>query len=139
MNKLTLTTILSSTLLFSNVGIVKNLSGQVEIKRNKQILTVKVGSPLENGDIIKTKSKSSVGITFDDGTQVALGERAIFVIKHFVVKPEKKEFNVDLELKKGKAIFTSGKIGKLNPEAVKFSIPEGAVGIRGTKFAIEVK
>ena len=44
-----------------------------------------------------------------------------------------------MNLKKGKAVFSSGKIGKLSPESVKFRIPEGIIGIRGTQFAVEVK
>lgn len=86
-----------------------------------------------------TKSGSSIGIVFDDGTVLSLDEKAIFVINKFKVKPEKKEFDVDLFLKKGKAIFSSGRIGKLAPKSVKFRIPEGIIGIRGTKFAVEVK
>ena len=80
-----------------------------------------------------------VGIMFDDGSRLSLGEKAIFVINKFKVKPSTKDYEVDLDLKKGKAIFSSGKIGKLAPEAVKFHIPEGAIGIRGTKFAVEVE
>jgi len=86
-----------------------------------------------------SKAKSSIGITFDDGTRVSLGEKAIFVINNFKVEPTKKEYDVDLNLKKGKAVFSSGKIGKLSPKSVKFRIPEGVIGIRGTKFAVEVK
>ena len=130
---------LISNILFANVAIVKTLSGKVEVKRAKKIISLKVGSMLENGDIIMSKSKSSIGISFSDGSLLSLGEKAIFIIKKFKVKPEKKEYDVDLDLKKGKAIFTSGKVGKLAPKSVKFRVPEGIIGIRGTKFAVEVK
>ena len=128
-----------SSLSFANVAIVKKISGTVEVKRKGKIISIKKGSSLENGDVILTKSKSSIGIMFDDGSRVSLGEKAIFVINHYVVKPTKKKYDVDLELKKGKAMFSSGKISKLSPKAVKFRIPEGAIGIRGTKFVVEVK
>jgi len=127
------------SLLFANVGIVKKITGTVEVKRNGKIIKIKRGYSLENGDIIMTKSKSSIGITFDDGSRLSLGEKAIFVINKFIVEPSKKKYEVDLELKKGKAMFSSGKIGKLSPESVKFRVPEGAVGIRGTQFIVEVK
>ncbi len=42
-------------------------------------------------------------------------------------------------MSKGLATFESGKIGKLSPESVRFRIPEGTIGIRGTKFYVEVK
>jgi hypothetical protein len=128
-----------NSLLFASVGIVKNTTGKVDVKRDKKVIVIEAGFTLENGDIIMTKSKSSIGITFDDGTLLSLGEKAIFVINKFKVKPEKKEFDVDLYLKKGKAVFSSGRVGKLAPKSVKFRIPEGIIGIRGTKFAVEVK
>jgi len=131
--------LVTSNFLFASVAIVKTTTGTVEVKRDTKAIELKVGSSLENGDIIMTKSKSSVGITFDDGSRISLGEKAIFVIKRFKVKPEKKEFDMDVYLKKGKAVFSSGKIGKLSPKSVKFRIPEGIIGIRGTKFAVEVK
>ena len=139
MKKLGVFIILMSSLLLGNVGIVKKLEGKAEVKRAKKLIVLKKGSRLHNGDIIITKAKSSIGITFDDGSRLSLGAKAIFVIKKFIVKPSKKKYDVDLELEKGKAVFSSGKIGKLAPQSVKFRIPTGVIGIRGTKFAVEVK
>jgi hypothetical protein len=139
MGKIVLLLVMVSSLLFSSVGIVKKITGKVEVKRAKKLMLLKKGSRLKNGDIILTKSKSSIGIIFDDGSRLSLGEKAIFVINKFVVKPSKKKYNVDLHLKKGKAVFSSGKVGKLAPKSVKFRIPEGIIAIRGTKFAVEVK
>ena len=139
MKKNVILLLILSSFTFANVAIVKNISGSVEVKRKGKTISIKKGSRLKNGDVILTKSKSSIGIMFDDGSRVSLGEKAVFVIKHFKVEPSKKEYDVDLELKKGKAMFSSGKISKLAPESVKFRIPEGAIGIRGTKFVVEVK
>ena len=139
MGKIMLVLILVSNLLLASVGIVKKITGTVEVKRGKSVMLLKKGSRLENGDMIITKAKSSIGIIFDDGTRLSLGAKAIFVIKKFIVKPSKKKYDVDLELKKGKAVFSSGKVGKLAPKSVKFRIPTGVIGIRGTKFAVEAK
>lgn len=131
--------VLINSFLFAQIGIVKKVKGTVEVKRNKKVIIVKKGMSLKNRDVILTKVNSSVGITFDDGSRLSLGDKAIFVINEFRVKPSKNSYNVDLNLKKGKAVFSSGKVGKLAPKAVKFRIPEGIIGIRGTKFAVEVK
>ena len=139
MKKIVICIVLMSNIMLASVAIIKKTTGVVEVKRDSKTITVKAGSRLENGDIIMTKSDSSVGITFNDGSRLSLGEKAIFVIKTFKVEPEKKEFDVDVSLNKGKAIFSSGKIGKLSPKSVKFRIPEGIIGIRGTEFAVEVK
>jgi hypothetical protein len=139
MKRVVLAMVLMGNVLLADVGMVKTLTGTVEVKRAKKTIALKKGSTLKNGDIILTKDKSSVGIVFDDGSRLSLGAKAIFVINKFVVKPSKKKYDVDLNLKKGKALFSSGKIGKLSPKSVKFRIPTGVIGIRGTKFAVEAK
>lgn len=139
MKNVVLFMLLMSSFLLADVGIVKKLKGIVEVKRAKKVMLLKEGSSLKNGDIIITKAKSSIGIMFNDGTRVSLGEKSTFVINKFIVEPDKKKYDVDLKLEKGKAIFSSGKIGKLAPKAVKFRIPTGVIGIRGTSFAVEVK
>jgi len=139
MKKIILVLLVISNVLFANVGIVKTITGEVEVKRAKKVLLLAKGSILENGDMILTKAKSSIGIIFDDGTRLSLGAKAIFIINRFIVQPSKKKYDVDLELKRGKAVFSSGKIGKLSPKSVKFRIPTGVIGIRGTKFAVEAK
>lgn len=131
--------IISSSWLFGDIATVKKITGEVQVKRNKEIISIKVGSALKSGDIIRSKDESSIGIMFNDGSRLSLGERAIFVIKKFTVNPSKEQYDVDLDLQKGKAVFSSGKIGTLSPQSVKFRIPEGIIGIRGTKFAVEVK
>ena len=139
MGKTILLIMIFSNLLLASVGMVKNITGTVEVKRAKKIIVLKRGTSLNNGDIILTKSKSSIGIIFDDGSRLSLGAKAILVINKFIVRPSKKEYEVDLDLKKGKAVFSSEKVGKLAPKSVKFRIPEGIIGIRGTRFAVEVK
>lgn len=139
MKRVLVTIILFSSLLLADIGIIKKVIGTVEVKRGKKVILATEGMPVKNKDIIFTKAKSSVGITFDDGSRLSLDEKAIFVINKFHVKPSKKSYDVDLKLEKGKAVFSSGKVGKLAPESVKFRIPEGIIGIRGTKFAVEVK
>jgi hypothetical protein len=139
MSKIIILLFIINSYLLSGIAIVKKTTGKVLVKRNKTEISIKAGSSLMVGDIVMTKSKSSAGITFDDGSRLSLGEKAIVVIREFKVKPSTKEYDVDLDLKKGKAIFSSGKIGKLAPEALKFRIPEGIIGIRGTRFAVEVK
>jgi len=42
-------------------------------------------------------------------------------------------------LPKGTIVFESGKIGKLAPEKVTIKVPQGIIGIRGTKFIVEAE
>jgi hypothetical protein len=130
---------LSSALGDGNVGMVKSITGKVKIKRQNRMILAKRGTTLKNGDVIITQDKSSVGIIFDDGSRLSLGAKSIFNLNRFIFNPSKNRYDVDLKLIKGKALFNSGKVGKLAPKAVKFKIPEGIIGIRGTEFLVEVK
>lgn len=138
MQKIVMLLLLSCFIIAGEVGYVKSLKGKVVAKRDKKIILLNVGSKLYEDDLIITKNKSSVGIMFSDGTRISLGPKSIFSIKRFVVNPSKKDYDVDLSLIKGKASFSSGKIGEISPSSVKFRIPTGIIGIRGTKFMVEV-
>ena len=131
---------LSWTFMFAqDVAIVKKVSGEVFAKRVKVLEKMSIGSKVQESDIIITKTNSSVGLIFEDGTIISLGENSVLSINKYLFRPAKNEFLFDVDMSKGLATFESGKIGKLAPQAVKFRVPEGIVGIRGTKFYVEVK
>ena len=139
MQKIILLFLLSCSVMAKDVARVKSVKGKVLVKREKSIVVLKVGSKLYESDLIMTKKNSSIGIMFMDGTRISLGAKSIFSIKKFVVNPSQKDYDVDISLIKGKASFSSGKIGELSPSAVKFRMPTGVIGIRGTKFMVEVE
>lgn len=131
---------LSLSFVFSDdIAIVKTISGDSFAKRDQAMVELKVGNQLQIGDTLITKSNSSIGIIFHDGTVLSLGENSILSIDEFLFKPLENKFNFDINMQKGLASFESGKIGDLSPQSVKFRVPEGTVGIRGTKFYVKVK
>ena len=138
--KITMIVLLVVSFLFAeDIAIVKKMTGEVSVKRVNQTVLLAIGQKIQEGDLIMTKSNSDIGIIFEDGTIVALGENSVLSVDKYLFKPATHEFLVDMDMKKGIASFESGKIGKLSPESVKFRVPEGTVGIRGTKFYVEVK
>jgi hypothetical protein len=131
--------LLVSLLFASDIAIVKKVTGDTYIKRAEKEIKVKVGDQLQKGDILITKKNGSIGVIFHDGTLLSLGENSVLSVDKYIFKPANKEFAFDLNMKKGLATFESGKIGKLAPKVVNFKVPEGTIGIRGTKFYVEVK
>jgi hypothetical protein len=131
-------TLLVISLFGANIAIVKKTSGEVFAKRDTNMIALKPGVKLFEGDILITKKNGKVGIIFDDGTLLSLGENSILNINKYIFKPATNDFDIDLDMKKGVAAFQSGKIGRLSPKSVKFKIPEGTIGIRGTKFLVQV-
>ena len=138
--KITMIVLLVVSFLFAeDIAIVKKMTGEVSAKRADKTIPLAIGQKIQEGDLIVTKSNSDIGMIFEDGTIVALGENSILSVDKYLFKPATNEFLVDMDMQKGIASFESGKIGKLSPESVKFRVPEGTVGIRGTKFYVEVK
>ncbi len=139
MKNILLIALLVFTSLSADIAIIKTLKGTVEIKRMYNILPAKVGDLLNEGDIIITKEDSSVGIVFDDDTRLSLGAKSYIAIEKYIFDPENKKYKFDLNMTKGKAIFESGKFGTLAPKKVKFKVPDGIIGIRGTKFYVDLR
>jgi hypothetical protein len=122
-----------------DIAIVKSVAGQVEVKRSWQVNKLKAGDNLESGDILMTGPQGRVGVIFNDGSTLALAENSYLRIDDFIFKPIESRFKFHIYMEQGTALFGSGKIGKLAPEKFKFEIPRGTIGIRGTKFLVEVR
>ncbi len=140
MFRIILITFLVLSFSFSqDVAIVKKISGEVFAKRVDNMHKLSAGHKIQEKDIIITKNDGSIGMIFEDGTIISLGANSVLSINKYLFRPSQKEFSFDVDMSKGLASFESGKIGKLSPQSVKFRVPEGIVGIRGTKFYVEVK
>jgi hypothetical protein len=122
-----------------DIAIIKNVQGLVKVKRSDQILKAQQSDNLQTGDILITGKDSQVGVIFHDGSVLSLEGNSFLRIKEFEFIPIENKFKFDLKLKKGTALFESGKIGTLSPENFSFEVPEGTIGIRGTKFLVEVR
>lgn len=124
--------------LIEQIGQIKNTSGEVQIYRANKVLAASPGDALVQSDKITTKD-GSAGILFNDGTMVSIGPNSEMVIENYTFVPKNKQYSFDLFLHKGSAVYTSGRLGKIAPDAVKLKTPRATVGIRGTKLILEVK
>jgi len=131
--------ILSIPALAEDIAIIKSVQGTVKIKRSDEILIARQSDNLQADDILITEKKSHVGIIFHDGSVLSLRENSFLRITEFEFKPIENKFKFKLKLKKGAALFESGKIGTLSPDDFSFEVPKGTIGIRGTKFLVEVR
>ena len=122
-----------------DVAIIKSVQGSVTIKRSDQLLKAQQSENLQVGDILITDKNSQVGVIFHDGSILSLKEKSFLRIKEFEFIPIENKFKFKLKLKKGTALFESGKIGTLSPDNFSLEIPGGTIGIRGTKFLVEVR
>lgn len=111
----------------------------MQVKRLGQYLPLPKGEDLFKGDLIQTGSDGKIGIIFNDGTRVSIGPKSILAVNAYLFNPAQSQYLLDLNLTNGSAAFESGKIGKSAPQNIRFHVPQGFVGIRGTKFVVEAQ
>ena len=122
-----------------NIAVVKQVEGTVKVKRAGEMFEVAQSDRLLVGDLLMTGSDGRIGIIFHDGSILSLAEQSFLRLKAFQFKPLEKQFDFKLNLEKGSALFQSGKIGTLAPERFSLELPQGTIGIRGTRFLVEVR
>ena len=130
----------SSPATAEDIAIIKTWSqGSVSIKRAGQLLPAQLSDNLEAGDILITAKDSRIGVIFHDGSVLTLEQNSLLRITAFEFKPIENKFRFNLNLSKGATLFESGKIGTLAPDKFSLDVPGGSIGIRGTKFLVEVR
>ncbi len=120
------------------IGIVKASSGEVLLTRAHTTHSVSPLMKLSEGDLISTGPTGNVGLIFNDDTAASLGPNSQFAIDAFRFQPAEQELSFVSRLIKGTFCFITGQIAKLAPDKVQFTTPEATLGVRGTKFLVEI-
>lgn len=120
-------------------GIVKSIKGTNTIVRNGQEIAADPGLRLLEADTVQTGPQGALAIIFKDDTVLSLGPNSVLVIDEFLFSPHRGKLSIITRMIKGTAVYLSGIIAKLSPESAIFKTPDASLGIRGTKFLVEVK
>ncbi len=121
------------------VAKVSQVDGAVTIERDSKTIIAAKGVRLKNEDSISTGTDGAIGILFNDETTLSLGPVSKLTIDEYVFDPDRSNFAFVVHLFKGTAAYMSGLIAKLSSDSVSFITPSASIGVRGTKFVIEVK
>jgi len=119
-------------------GIVKTQKGDVMVERNSAMQTLTVGSKVYQNDRIVTGTASSVGITLNDDTRIALASSSSFRLTQIVYNPNTREGSFIVSMLKGSMRFVTGLLGKASPQSVSIRTPSSTIGVRGTDFIVSV-
>lgn len=123
----------------AHVALFKNVSGTVKVVRENGSVDAAAGMTLFVSDRIISGPGSAAGITFKDGTLVTVGASTEIAVRDYAFETKDSRYAFSMYLAKGTAVYSSGKIGKLAPEAVKVDTPTATVGVRGTRFIVEAE
>lgn len=128
--------ILFSNLLFASVGYFVIVRGDVEVKRDSQVLKAKSGMQINNKDEIVTKGAAKAQIKFNDDTIVSLGKNTIFRVEDYINDTSDKKLHMGVSSGSFKVI--TGGIAKTSRDNFVFVANTAVIGVRGTIFAGEV-
>ena len=103
---------------------------------NASCQVISSGEEIHEGDVIQTGKDGYAGLSFNDGTTVALDSNSKFQINKYDYTPLKHSYSFDVLLSRGAALYSSGRLGKLDPTAVKFKTPTTVIAVRGTRFLV---
>ena len=92
-----------------------------------------VGQAVYLNDEIKTSASAKAQILLRDQSVFNIGPNSTLIIDKFVYDPQKSELNVSIQ--KGAFKFVSGKIANTSNEAMKVSLPNATIAVRGTGVA----
>ncbi|HJN03980.1 MAG TPA: FecR domain-containing protein, partial [Alphaproteobacteria bacterium] len=118
------------------IGRVETAAGNVTATRvDGTTVTLEAGTPVFQGDVIRTGSDASIGIVFIDNSTFALDEGGRMVLDEFVFDPAATEGTSAFSVVRGVFTFVSGQIAQSGPDAMTVKTPVMSIGIRGTTVA----
>lgn len=128
-----------ATPAWAEIGRIKSQVGAATVTRNGAVMSARPGFVLEQGDVVLTGKGGRVGIAFQDDTRMAVGPNSKLRLTQFVYDRARQKGAFVTQVDKGSLGVVSGRIAKSGRDAMKVRTPTSMLGVRGTKFVVEVK
>lgn len=120
----------------SPVGAVKEVSGHAIVTHTDgSTETAAIGTLIYEGDVVETDAGGAVNIVFADESSFAISDNARMAIDEYVYDPASDSGATNVSMLRGMFMYTSGLIGREDPDDVHINTPMGSIGIRGTIIA----
>jgi hypothetical protein len=114
----------------ASVGVVTKVVNQATIGGRAAV----AGSPVNMNQELRTGAGARLQVTFQDRSQLTLGENARVVVDTYTYNPKKSSANVVLNATQGAFRFAGGKIEQMQKKNVTVNTPNAALAVRGTHF-----
>jgi hypothetical protein len=122
----------------AEVGRVKSNVGAASVDRGGRLRPVAPGATLEPGDVLVTGRDGRMGITFVDGTRFAIGPNSRVTLSAFQYDRTRQTGSFVTSVDRGTLGVVSGRIAKSRRDAMRVRTPTSMLGVRGTRFVVEV-
>ncbi|WP_295638418.1 FecR domain-containing protein [Novosphingobium sp.] len=130
---------LATTPALAEIGRIKSNVGTAQIVRGKQTIAAAPGFKLEATDQLVTGKDGRMGIAFTDDTRIAVGPNSKIVLATYKYDRTQQTGQFVARVNKGSLGVVSGKIAKSAKDAMQVHTPTTILGVRGTRFVVDVK
>ena len=127
-----------ATQAMADIGRIKLVSGAATVLRGTQTLAATSGLILQMGDTLVTGKDGRVGVTFNDNTRFATGPNSRVSVADYAFDDTTHKGKFLTRVDKGSVAIVSGLIAKSNKDAMRVRTPTALLGVRGTRFVVEV-
>ncbi len=122
----------------AEIARIKQSSGAASVQRGAQQLKASPGLQLLAGDKLVTGKDGRMSLTFVDNTRFAVGPNSQVSVSDFQYDRTRQTGSFVTQVDRGSLAVVSGKVAKSNRDAMKVRTPNTLLGVRGTKFIVEV-
>ena len=120
------------------IAMVKTVSGQAVILRDGARLPAKVGDAVLENDTLETGPDGAIGITFTDNTVMSAGPSSLLALEQYQFDSSNFNGKMVADMRKGTLAVVSGDIARSSADAMKIRTPTAVLGVRGTRFTVQV-
>lgn len=129
---------LTSSQAVAEIARVKSSSGIAIVQRGSAHIAAATGLELLAGDMLLTGKDGRVSLTFIDNTRFAIGPNSRIALSKFEYDRTRQQGSFITQVDRGSLAVVSGKIAHSGRDAMKVQTPNSLLGVRGTRFIVEV-
>ena len=122
----------------AEVGRVKKASGEAYVERAGERIDAAPGITLETADVLVTGGDGKISVTFIDNSRFSVGPDSRVALEIFEFNATTHEGRFESRIERGSLAIVSGQIADETPDAMKVRTPTSILGVRGTRFVVEV-
>ncbi|MFU8848045.1 MAG: FecR domain-containing protein [Opitutales bacterium] len=119
------------------IGEVTELSGTVWVERKGTIVSLSLGDPIYEGDVVETGASSFVRLALDDNSTMTISPQSKAEVTHFDTAVGEQPFSIITILKGFIRASHSTNCAPSEEPCALYQAGSTSIGVRGTEFTID--
>lgn len=129
---------LTSSPAWAQIARVKSSTGTAAVERGTARLPARPGLQLSAGDRLVTGKDGRISLSFIDNTRFSVGPNSRVSVSSFAYDRTRQTGSFLTQVDRGSLGIVSGQIAKSGKDAMKVRTPNSLLGVRGTRFIVQV-